>query len=781
MKFIYPPIKNLSTSPNVKSLTFDDIYTDSTFSNELGSYIIGKNKTFHGGINLTVPKGYAVQAVADGRIIAYRMGSSYQKIETEENGKKLQVEFSNCFILIEHDFDQFEYIKFPSGTIITNPYEGYKFYSLYMHLMPEDDVNNQVKLPDWLVLDKKKNELIPRGEEIVPKVPNFNKGFANVSVLVKQNNSTTNKSIKISERDVVEIDGKYYTNKPLQWYDNQNATQVAILDKFKNASIVTLSDSDAIPVTAGEIIGYAGKSQGKELFDTQSDAIHFEIWISDKTFIEYNSMLNEHCAYAPKGSSLEADKLKVISNLDQRSLGYSYLKLPARNVELEFFSFDDEDPSGILNVMIRKKGNYAKISDTVAKFQTGLNITSVLTLYTDADWTKKPVDAWQIIKQEDFFNADGSIKEAEVKIIIANNIDWVKKQKHSLVKLSYSEWDKRSFDAKYAFLLNPSSQLYTKLSQERFNELKKYQEAVSFLDQIEGMNLVPKLSSLHVAHPIEFLKVMQRCVLPAPPSANTHLIKRIIQYSLDESVALVQKIVDRLQQWINGTVDTKLDSLFRDYFGFARGQPNVATASNIVFTSARPAVVTDFNIACKIVLEHFKNAFRILKNTSYDKLCYGWGIESGAYVYPNDLNCNIHLGYELFRSTSVVNYPGISKDEVFSVPSMGRSFGELGVVSSIVHEAMHFIIKNTDITDNNILSNMYSFDANHKYTNDISVSYKDRFGSTIDFQAYGDSECIDLAKEIPYATLVNADSYANFFASLYTNIIHRPVLNYRGI
>ncbi len=410
MPFIYPPIKSLSTFPNAQDVTIDNVIRDKKFSYELGSYIIGKNKTFHGGINLKVPDGHAIQAVADGRIIAYRMTKDYQKIQTIEDGKSKELVFSNCFILIEHCFGKLDYVNLVN-TKIETPYQDYNFYSLYMHLMPITGLNQQVKLPEWLVLDKQKNETLVRGSIISNAVPSFEKGFTKVNVTAKH--TTTQKEIRISERELVTIDGKYYLNKPLEFYDT-NTSAVNILDKFLNSEDVTvLTNQTAIPVKAGEILGFAGKSQGAGAFDADEQSFHFEIWAADKKIFE-NRAVNEYCSFI-NGLSSYTEKNSLFDNLDIRTLGYAYVK--GRLYETVVFNGTK------VNIRNRNCSRF-KSAKSIEETKKALNISNSETYSSDADWLSKPENVWEIKQQSEFFNGDGSIKAEEVKKMLEQGLLW---------------------------------------------------------------------------------------------------------------------------------------------------------------------------------------------------------------------------------------------------------------------------------------------------------------------------------------------------------------------
>jgi hypothetical protein len=83
-----------------------------------GFYPIGANNSYHGGVHFE-GKNLPVVAIADGTIIAYRYSHQY----LEESDGTRTYKYSNCFVLIRHEY------KTPKG-------QEFVFYSHYNHLSP---------------------------------------------------------------------------------------------------------------------------------------------------------------------------------------------------------------------------------------------------------------------------------------------------------------------------------------------------------------------------------------------------------------------------------------------------------------------------------------------------------------------------------------------------------------------------------------------------------------------------------------------------------------------
>ncbi|ELU51582.1 hypothetical protein [Vibrio campbellii] len=96
-----------------------------------GRYLIGQGYGWHSGVHLTskmLPWGKGlrpIQAMLDGKIVAFRIHSDYQVATYQDQ----EFKYSNNFVLIEHE--------------VENPEDSedvFKFYTLYMHLAPPSDI-----------------------------------------------------------------------------------------------------------------------------------------------------------------------------------------------------------------------------------------------------------------------------------------------------------------------------------------------------------------------------------------------------------------------------------------------------------------------------------------------------------------------------------------------------------------------------------------------------------------------------------------------------------------
>lgn len=140
---------------------------DLKFTNSYGKYLINHFNTWHGGVHIEgIDK--SIQAIADGRIIAYRFMDDYEYLPktdniTKNNDQTQQSEntdnqkednsykYSNCFVFIQHDLELTKEVKEKKGTKKETTKEEKKyvtFYSVYNHLMPLSDFYKPNKDPD---------------------------------------------------------------------------------------------------------------------------------------------------------------------------------------------------------------------------------------------------------------------------------------------------------------------------------------------------------------------------------------------------------------------------------------------------------------------------------------------------------------------------------------------------------------------------------------------------------------------------------------------------------
>ncbi|MBZ6072446.1 N-acetylmuramidase family protein [Aeromonas schubertii] len=135
MKFAFPIL-------TAKGEEFKDVKALTALINgeQSGHYLLGNHNKWHGGIHISDKSApwckdkYPVRAIADGKVVAFRLTKDY--LTSEFQGESLR--YSNSFCLVQH-----EYCEVNAETKAKNEFT---FYSLYMHLLPWDKYQSTEKL-----------------------------------------------------------------------------------------------------------------------------------------------------------------------------------------------------------------------------------------------------------------------------------------------------------------------------------------------------------------------------------------------------------------------------------------------------------------------------------------------------------------------------------------------------------------------------------------------------------------------------------------------------------
>lgn len=125
-----------NTPSEVASL---DAFIEKINSLKSGTFPIGRNRIWHGGIHFSEKGGWhpsgAVRAIADGEIVAYRLATKPAKAtrspEAGKPGDGIELHTSPSFCLVRHRYEAGEQNK-----------NRLTFYSLYMHIACENTYNS---------------------------------------------------------------------------------------------------------------------------------------------------------------------------------------------------------------------------------------------------------------------------------------------------------------------------------------------------------------------------------------------------------------------------------------------------------------------------------------------------------------------------------------------------------------------------------------------------------------------------------------------------------------
>src|SRR5690554_4450871 len=340
--------------------------------NRAGTFILGSAFAWHGGIHLETDEDLV--AIADGRLVAYRVAENYIEEEIEGVGK---TRYSNCFALLQHEMDA-------DGTKLT-------YYSLYNHLFPASEMKDkfvselfqkctwEVEGEDeegvygiWGYREGLFPSVLPRFtdpllvsfdtsmevfDEVVvempakvPRVP-VSVTFYKVRRLPGPGTSVDGPLFFVKKEEVEIIGETVDTSNPslvlqpemhavvkplkkktLKDYEFDKRGNKKGLRQYTKAGDVNDVAACDLPVKAGALIGKAGDF-GHEIDGEYKDSCHFEIFTAD----DVEAFLN----------NASDDRL-------------DYLKLTASN---EFSSeFEIKTlPKGYPVEVLEKRGNYSKV------------------------------------------------------------------------------------------------------------------------------------------------------------------------------------------------------------------------------------------------------------------------------------------------------------------------------------------------------------------------------------------------------------------------------------
>ncbi|MBZ5796128.1 M35 family metallopeptidase [Burkholderia contaminans] len=280
-----PPPASYKTS-NGAALTTPALskkYFDLAKSVSGGVFPVGMNRFWHGGVHLKGTK--PIRAVADGTIVAYRLDSDYtpsafdaQVASGAASSRKPPREFSSSFVLIRHE------CEVNNGVTTVDRYTGAHFYSLYANLMPAKHLHDKPLLPPFLTTGERLLTVYAlRGDEVTVVAV---KDDAHRMVKVRVTDINSNKVVEgWVEHLYLDLDPevplvesvKVRIGYPISWvYAHHPSERV-----WRKLDSVRTID---YPVRVGEVIGYAGKTDGPG--GVLDDSFHFEIFTAENALVK---------------------------------------------------------------------------------------------------------------------------------------------------------------------------------------------------------------------------------------------------------------------------------------------------------------------------------------------------------------------------------------------------------------------------------------------------------------------------------------------------------------
>ena len=276
-----------------------------------GSYLIGQGYGRHSGVHLTskmLPRGKGlrpIQAMLDGKIVAFRIHSDYQVATYQDQ----EFKYSNNFVLIEHE--------------AVNPEDSedvFKFHTLYMHLAPPSDIGANSSITTRYRLQEARNVRTFKHSDVPTnsgeKKQSMSKGTLleylyaeekETHLYLNQNDNNTYKMIKcrVVENGESPSGGEKAMLNKIVWFASGLNSDFDILEDssavlsepvsepqwmsdnaamIRDGSVVSLHTtlfSGGIKVSAGEDIGYMGLHEySNDAIGTKKDdnRVHIEMF-----------------------------------------------------------------------------------------------------------------------------------------------------------------------------------------------------------------------------------------------------------------------------------------------------------------------------------------------------------------------------------------------------------------------------------------------------------------------------------------------------------------------
>ncbi|AXN33948.1 hypothetical protein [Vibrio coralliilyticus] len=279
-----------------------------------GRYLLGQGYGWHSGVHLTskmVPWGKGlrpIQAMMDGKIVAYRIHADYQTTTYKDQ----ELKYSNNFVLLEHEYKNPE-----------KDDEVFKLYSLYMHLAPPSDIGANSSLTTRYKLLTSRNIRKSKSDGS-PSSTGF---LANTGTILEYlyaeeketvDYEISNQSYHMIQCRVIHLGGSPSTSLKkswegkIVWFASGKDSKFSILNDSsimipepisepkwmsnvasqRDGSIVTLEpplplniDFDSIEVKAGDELGYMGLheySNDANATKKEDNRVHIELFSVDE-------------------------------------------------------------------------------------------------------------------------------------------------------------------------------------------------------------------------------------------------------------------------------------------------------------------------------------------------------------------------------------------------------------------------------------------------------------------------------------------------------------------
>jgi len=594
-----PPSYETSSGAALTMPALSKKYFDLAKSVSGGVFPVGMNRFWHGGVHLKGTK--PIRAVADGTIVAYRLDSDYtpsafdaQVASGAAGSRKPPREFSSSFVLIRHE------CEVNNGATTIDRYTGAHFYSLYANLMPAKHMHDKPLLPPFLTTGEKLLTVYAlRGDEVTVVAV---KDDAHRMVKVRVTDINSAKVVEgWVEHLYLDLDpavplvesAKVRIGYPISSvYAHHPSERVwRKLDSVRTVSY---------PVRVGEVIGYAGKTDGP--VGVLDDSFHFEIFTAENALVkpmkplvpaEIKHPAEAHQKYADgtmcdgmgkvwltraatlaRNITLKGSTALTVSAMQQHPSGSCFLAAvpcgldgtpPVLDSDLTCFKLFGMD--GTVHYA------YADEANATADGRSFVRDTWV-TLTTDSDWESR---GWKSYVDSELNTTDDGFVEDDdevmLKMLYAANkssstlslddlhTDGVEAILRCTASQFHTEWDGDRNRKRYIRLNNGKDLSLPKLTDIQFKAFLKdvqqqqfWRDAKVCVDGVSSPDMQLLTDRMSVKnwhfHPIGFLAQMRECL-----TADAGLSEEAFELEIRQNWVIGLKYIDwrleQLESWAN--------------------------------------------------------------------------------------------------------------------------------------------------------------------------------------------------------------------------------------
>ena len=601
----------LVTYPYASTPTNAEAYYGNNESLGHGLYPVGTSRFWHGGVHITVPSSEPVRAIADGKIIAWRLNDTLP--EYAPPGSEMKYPFSTGFVLIKHILDNNQLLS-PSEA---NNTKQWPYYSLYMHLLHKPELAKKTQLPLFLIAQRQSISAKTYDPVVITQPVNSN---AYKFCKIKHTASGQEGWIEGTA-----VSSNNRLNYPLEYLYTMDPARG--LDAAIKLDQVVTSD---IAVNAGEVIGYGGSLAFE---GSLPDMLHFEIFTDEARLMEIfanptTDVLGE--VYLEAASQMyDKPQNKPQRTAQTFAAGHKFYSVSPVNADGE-----GQTPLQYFKFRLNKNSNSPEYY-----------CSQLVKFYSLADWKKW---GWQSMKESGKFSQDGFCDSTTPLFNLLdknhdNTIDLLEIQaaKSVLRKIAVehpTEWEKSSNETKYARLKAGESGLPT-LTGDSYTQFIEHVEKQQFWEEVSGL---PPANAVWHIHPIGFVDHLRQsqCTLNGVVEEE---FKTQLEETLRLTIDLLEKRQRQMSRW-----DAQTQASFLKWFGVA------ANISSAEYITIRERIVKMLEL---VKTRQHKHIWRAGFNKSV-AASYG---SVFAYVWGSDVHHRIFIGgaFHTAKNTGIDSRVGV--------------------------------------------------------------------------------------------------------------------------